>query len=140
MTSKERVHITINHQEPDRVPICATFVPEVEKMLRKKHNVSENDDLGVFLGNDMVKISSGLENSYYMNEDPTYVCPYSITWKNVWNETGRYSEILNHPLAKDVEKLKTLILPKADEDLKVLEKTKQIISKYGKEKFIVGSC
>ena len=140
MTSKERVAETIAHREPDRVPICATYVPEVEALLREKYNVSKEDDLGVVLGNDMVKVSSGLENSYYMNEDPTYVCPYGITWKNAWNETGRYSEIHGHPLAGDTSKLKDYKIPDPTKDFKVLENVKNAVEKYGKEKWIIGSC
>jgi len=37
LTSKERMQITLNHEEPDRVPYRVTFVPEVEEILRKKY-------------------------------------------------------------------------------------------------------
>ena len=60
MTSKERVLMTIHHEEPDRVPVCATYVPEVAEKLAAKYH--PDGDLGVALGNDMVKIASGLEN------------------------------------------------------------------------------
>ena len=140
MTSKERVAEAIAHREADRVPICATYVPEVELALREKHNVDIEEDLGVFLGNDMVKIASGLENSYYMNEDPTYVCPYGITWKNTWNETGRYSEIHGNPLAGDTAKLKDYKIPDPTKDFKVLNNVKKAVEKYGKDKWIIGSC
>lgn len=140
MTSKERVLESISHKEPDQVPICATYVPEVEKKLREKYHLPKETDLGIYMGNDMVKIASGLENSYYMNEDPTYVCPYGITWKNTWNDTGRYSEIHGHPLAGDNEKLKTYNIPDATKDFAVLDAVNDAVAKYGKEKWIIGSC
>ena len=35
MTHKERLLTTLNHEEPDRVPICAWYTPEAERrMLR----------------------------------------------------------------------------------------------------------
>ena len=36
MTSKERVAMAIAHEEPDRVPICATYTPEIEEKLRNQ--------------------------------------------------------------------------------------------------------
>ena len=62
MTSRERVLMAIEHEEPDRVPVCATFVPEIADVLREKYG--SGCDLGVVLGNDMVKIASGIENSF----------------------------------------------------------------------------
>lgn len=140
MTSKERVRMTINHEEPDRVPICSTYVPEVEKMLRKAYEIPKDEDLGVFMGNDMVKIASGIENSYYMNDDPIYVCPYGITWKNTYNDTGHYTEIYGNPLAGDKEKLKSYRVPDPTKDEKVLNNVRNAVKKYGKEKWIIGSC
>ncbi len=33
MTHKERFLAAVNHEEPDRVPICAFFTPEIERKL-----------------------------------------------------------------------------------------------------------
>ena len=36
MTNKERLLTAVNHEEPDRTPICAWYTPEAEqKMLRQ---------------------------------------------------------------------------------------------------------
>jgi len=35
LTSKERMQITLNHEEPDRVPYRVTFVPEVSRNKKK---------------------------------------------------------------------------------------------------------
>lgn len=67
MKSRERVLMAINHEEADRVPVCATYVPEIERILTEKYH--PDGDLGVTLGNDMIKISSGLENSFYYSPD-----------------------------------------------------------------------
>ena len=128
--------MAINHEEPDRVPVCATYVPEIESALREKYPVS--GDLGVALGNDMVKIASGLENSFYMSEDDEYICRYGITWRNIRIPNGRYTEIKKHPLAGDPSKIYEYELPGMEQD--VLEKVKTAIRDYGADKWIIGSC
>ena len=92
MTSKERVAMAIAHEEPGRGPIRATYTPETEAKLRGKYH--PDGDLGVATGNDMVKIASGLENSFYCKGTPEYACPYGITWRNVENETGHFPSIV----------------------------------------------
>ena len=37
MTSKERMVMAMAHEEPDTVPFMATFVPEVELLLKKRY-------------------------------------------------------------------------------------------------------
>lgn len=137
MNSRERVLTTINHEEPDRVPVCATYVPEIEAKLRAKY--SPDHDLGIFLGNDMVKISSGLENSFYQKEGE-YTCPYGITWRSINNRTGHFTEIHKHPLADDESKIYSYVMPRPEDATDVVEATKAAISQYGKEKWIIGSC
>lgn len=138
MTSRERVQMAIAHQEPDRVPVCATYTPEIEKALREKYR--PEGDLGVALGNDMVKIASGLENSFYYKDTPEYDCPYGITWRNVKNATGHFTEIIRHPLAGDEQKIYDYVMPKAKDAADVIAATKDAIARYGKDKWIIGSC
>ncbi len=137
MTSKERVAMAIAHEEPDRVPICATYTPEIEEKLRAKYH--PEGDLGVALGNDMVKIASGLENSFYYKDTPEYLCPYGITWRNVKNETGHFTEIVKHPLQTE-EDIYNYQMPKAADAQDVIEATRKAIAQYGKDKWIIGSC
>ena len=122
MTSKERVAMVIAHEEPDRVPICATYTPEIEEKLRAKYH--PEGDLGVALGNDMVKIASGLENSFYYKDTPEYLCPYGITWRNVKNETGHFTEIVKHPLQTE-EDIYNYQMPKAADAQDVIEATRK---------------
>lgn len=137
MNSRTRVAMAIAHEEPDRVPVCATYTPEIEARLKAKYG--DDGDVGVILGNDMVKIASGLENSFYYKDDPEYVCPYGITWRNIRNDTGHYTEIVKHPLA-DESKIDSYQMPKVEDAVDVIEATKNAVAKYGAEKFIVGSC
>lgn len=138
MKSRERVLSAIQHEEPDRVPICATYVPEIEAQLTAKYR--PKGDLGVALGNDMVKIASGLENSFYYSDDPEYNCPYGITWRNIRNQTGHFTEICRHPLAGDSVQIESYQVPDPATATDVLDAARTAIQRYGKEKWIIGSC
>ena len=138
MTSKERVRTAVNHQEPDRVPMFATYTPEAAANLRNRSGSTE-PDIGVTLGNDIVKDCVGLEMSYYMNDEPTYVCPFGITWKNVYNHTGHYTEIVGFPLAGDEDKLAHYQIPDPT-DPALYKPMERILDRYGKDYWIVGSC
>ncbi len=113
------------------------FPRVAEKLAAKYH---PDGDLGVTLGNDMVKIASGLENSFYYKPDPEYVCPYGITWKNIRNETGHFTEIYKSPLAGDPQKIYDYFMPDPTQATDVIEATKDAIARYSKEKWIIGSC
>ena len=52
MNSRERVETALNFGQPDRVPVFASFVPEIEQRLRSEFGISDVD-VGVVLGNDM---------------------------------------------------------------------------------------
>jgi uroporphyrinogen decarboxylase len=138
MTSKERVGAAVRHKAPDRVPVFATYTPETAALLRKATGSTE-PDIGVSMGNDIVKDCVGLEMSYYMNEDPTYVCPWGITWRNVYNETGHYTEIIDFPLAGDEDKLNGYRIPDPTDDAQY-ENARMLLDRYGADRWIVGSC
>jgi uroporphyrinogen decarboxylase len=74
MTSRERVLAALNHEQPDRPPLFASFVPEIASRLRETLGIREAD-LGVAMGNDMVKTCVGLELSFYGGAKPEYTCP-----------------------------------------------------------------
>ena len=69
MNSRERVEMALNFEAPDRTPIFASFVPEIEERLRTAFNISDAD-VGVALGNDMVKCCAGMEMSFYGHPEP----------------------------------------------------------------------
>ena len=138
MNSKDRVRATIEHREPDRVPVFASFVPEIESALQKKY--PPGGDVGVPLGNDIVRVTSGIENSFYLKPEGEYVCPFGITWRNVHNRFGHYTEICRHPLAGEKRLLDSYRVPDADRDSVVAGRLASVMQRYGAEKYIVGAC
>ena len=138
MTSKERVRAAIEHREGDRVPIFSTYTPETAALLARATG-SRELDVGVAMGNDMVKDSVGLEMSYYLSDEPTYLCPWGISWRNVYNSTGHYTEIVDFPLAGDEDKLSTFSIPDPTDDA-LYERARTILDRYGSDYWIVGSC
>lgn len=140
MTSRERTFMALAHEEADRPPISATYTPEVAAVLRDTFGEPEYD-LGYVMGNDLIKTTVGMENSYYMSDTPTYTCPFGVEWRNVKNYTGAYTEIIGGALNDDFdgEKLKNYQIPNPD-DPALYTHVKDAVQKYGKEKFIIGSC
>lgn len=149
MNSKERVITALNHKEPDRIPMFASFTPEFASKLRK-HFKMENKlfnphggvehDLEIRLGNDMILTGHGFANSYYQNLKNDYTCEWGIDWRIVEyktnNETGIYTEIYRHPLAED-----TIIDTYVPPDPTVESRygpSRRLIEDYGKEYAIVG--
>ena len=78
MTSKERLQTALEHEEPDRVPFMATFVPEMELALKKRYarelreihaNVEMKyqgmNELDILFGHDMLLLTYGLSTGYY---------------------------------------------------------------------------
>jgi len=43
MNSRERVEMALNFEQPDRPPVFASFVPEIEARLRSEFNISDVD-------------------------------------------------------------------------------------------------
>ena len=80
MNSRERVEMALNFDPPDRVPVFASFVPEIEQRLRQAFDISEAD-VGAVLGNDMVKCCAGMEMSFYGEPAPEYVDAWGIRWR-----------------------------------------------------------
>ncbi|MDR3280456.1 MAG: uroporphyrinogen decarboxylase family protein [Synergistaceae bacterium] len=140
MGSRERTFMALAHVEPDRPPVSATFTPEAAEMLRAEYG-RRDEDLGYVMGNDLIKTAVGVENSYYMRKDAEYVCPFGIKWRNVFNETGHYTEVTGGALYDDPDgdKLRAWDIPDPD-DPALYESVRQVVGKYGERKFIIGSC
>jgi len=137
MNSRERVAMALNFEQPDRTPVFASFVPEIEERLRSTFHISEADT-GIALGNDMVKCCAGLEKSFYGQPKPEYVDAWGIRWRYVENNYGVYTEIVEHPLAGDREKLDTFEIPDPLEDTQY-ENFRHKKELYGDEKWMIGS-
>jgi len=110
VNSRERVATALDFQPTDRPPVFASFVPEIEERLRRECGVSDAD-LGVALGNDMVKCCAGMEMSFYGEPEPEYVDAWGIRWRYVRNDSGAYTEIVEHPLAGDLTQVDTFEIP-----------------------------
>ncbi len=137
MNSRERVETALHFEAPDRTPVFASFVPEIEDRLRTEFCLSDAD-VGVALGNDMVKCCAGMEMSFYGQPEPEYVDAWGIRWRYVKNDTGVYTEIVEHPLAGDRAKLDVFEIPDPLEDSQY-EDFRQKKELYGAEKWMIGS-
>jgi uroporphyrinogen decarboxylase len=153
MTSKERLQTAMEHEEPDRVPYMATFVPEVELELKRRYaaEIARIRDSGqmkyqgmsaldILFGHDMLLLTYGLSTGYYRDTpNETYVDEWGITWKKIPYRTPRgpgfYTEIVGFPLA-DESRLASYVPPSPDvEDMGYAE---GLIAAYGREKYICG--
>lgn len=138
MTSRDRVKMALAHEQPDRPPISATFTPEAAKMLRKQ--VGEGGDLGVLMGNDLVKSVVGMECSFHASDEPTYTCKWGCVWQNIKNYTGEYTEIINRPLeGDDGTLLAQYRIPDPQEESQY-DNVRNAVANYGKSHFVIGSC
>ncbi|UCB45825.1 MAG: hypothetical protein JSV25_16760 [Spirochaetota bacterium] len=153
MNSKERMQTAMEHEEPDRVPFMATFVPEVELLLKKKYcrelekidihtemKYQGMNELDILFGHDMLLLTFGISTGYYRNTpSDTYIDEWGIKWKKSPYETingiGHYTEIVGFPL-EDSSKVDSYKPPNPDdEDMGYAER---IIEQFGTEKYICG--
>lgn len=137
MNSRERIQSALAFEQPDRCPIFATYVPETEAKLRQVLNCTELD-LGVFMGNDMVKDCVGLEMSFYGRPYPEYTDGWGIKWRYAENQFCQFTEIAEHPLAGDMSRLDTFQIPDPTEDAQY-DNFRKLKDLYGKEKWLTGS-
>lgn len=112
---RERVEIALNHEQPDRCPMQASFTPEFADRLRadmeiqgtrlhNPHGGGNTYDLERALGEDMLLTSVGWANSYYL-DDQDYTDEWGVGWIVQPYETpfgrGHYTEIAYHPLSDE---------------------------------------
>ena len=138
MKSKERVRAAIAHIETERLPTFSSFTPRLAQKLRRELSIRE-EDVGIYFGNDMVQVGIGIEKSNNYSTDPEYVCPWGITWRNIKNNFGYYTTIIENPLAGDEAKLDTWSVPDPSEK-KLYGEMERILDLYGDEYWIAGSC
>jgi len=149
MTSKERVLTALNHKEPDRIPITASFTPEFGRRLREYLKLQERPinphgaeihDLEEILGLDIIQYAVGIANSFYASDKKEYVCEWGIKWKQVEYITrfgkGYYTEIAEHPL-KDENKIKDYTPPSPYRE-ELYHPFENVVKTYGKKYCIMG--
>ena len=146
MTHKERVLTALRREEPDRVPIHVTYTPEAEKSMAKEVGLTAEkletykgagSDVGLALGHDLLLTWQGIATSFYAQESQTYTCEWGITWRWVENPSGRYTEMVRHPLA-GARDLSGYQMPDPHEEARY-EDARRLIQAKGDEYAIVGA-
>lgn len=139
MTPKERILTAVQHKEPDRVPLDMWFTPEVERMMMEETWIKDPFELRVHLGHDCLITHVGLVKSFYLKEDTEYIDPWGITYRQVeyLGGRGKYTEIVNHPLAGDNTKLMSYKPPDPYEPEQYKE-LDSLIKRFSKTHCIVG--
>jgi uroporphyrinogen decarboxylase len=146
-TSRERVLTALNHEVPDRVPLQVDFTPEAaHKMadhLRVQDATAEaysgkESELPLLLGHDLLVAWHGIATSYYLHPDrDEYTCEWGVRWRWVDIVGGRYTEMIEPPLA-DEERLSSYTTPDANESWRY-DAVRDLIRQHGKTHAIVGA-
>ncbi|MFW6139040.1 MAG: uroporphyrinogen decarboxylase family protein [Spirochaetota bacterium] len=139
MTSRERLKAALEHRRPDRVPLDLWVTPEIERVMMADIGVADPFEMRVRMGHDLLLTLVGLVNSFYMSDEPEYIDPWGITFRNIVYSSGggKYTEMVSHPLSGDDAKLNSYTPPDPDEKQHYSEAA-GLIEKYGETHFIVG--
>lgn len=147
MTSRDRVLIALNHEEPDRVPIQVDFTPEIAEKLSKYFKIENTtaeaysgkaSELPIVMGHDLLVAWHGIATSYYQhNEKDEYVCEWGVKWRWVEYPGGKYTEMVEPPL-RDESKLTFYSCPDPHEAWRY-DVVKFLKRDYGNSHAIVGA-
>jgi uroporphyrinogen decarboxylase len=147
MTHKERLLTALNHEEPDRVPLCATYTPEAEEMMLRHLGVKADEawpdkaaggPLPILMDHDALIYWIGPATSYYADRAEEYTDEWGIRWR--WFKTparGSYTEMVNHPLA-DLEDASRFAMPDFSREDRY-DSARRLIKEYGREYGIIGA-
>jgi uroporphyrinogen decarboxylase len=149
MTHKERVAAALNREATDRCPMQISFTPEFAERLavdlgltEKHHNPHGGGNsylLERALGVDMLQTSVGWANCYYADQD-AYTDEWGVSWRSASYDTpfgsGRYTEIVGHPLAEDAA-IDSYQAPDPQR-AELYEDASRLIREYGKDYYICG--
>jgi uroporphyrinogen decarboxylase len=154
MNHRERVLIALNHKAPDRCPMQISFTPEFAKKLSKEMKIQgENNHnpcrggntykLELALDEDMLLTSVGWADSYYQSgfkNSKEYIDEWGIRWKVIQYDTkygkGKYTEIIEHPLAND-DIVNNYIIPDPNRQ-ELYREAQKLIDNCKIDYFIVG--
>ena len=147
MTSRKRVLTTLDHREPDRVPIQVDFTPEVATKLSahlKTGNATVEAysgkifELPIVIGHDLLIAWHGIATSYYQYEDQKeYTCEWGIKWQWVEYPEEKYTERVESPL-KDGTKLSSYSCPGPSESWRY-DAVRSLVKKRGTTNAIAGA-
>ncbi len=145
MTHRERFLTTLNHEEPDRVPICAWYTPEAELRLLKHLGVNSTQTetykaaggvVPILMEHDFLISWMGPCTGYYARPDLEYTDEWGIGWKWFQNPSGAYTEMVHHPLA-NIEDPAEYEMPDFSREDRYYG-VKHLIREYGEEYGIMG--
>ena len=125
MNSKQRVISTLNHQQPDKVPVDYWSVPEVDKILLEKFQLKNKEELlnrlqvdfryvkPVYTGSDFEEQVDG--SLHKRLTDGTLVDIWGVQRKEIKWAKGKYLEVIRSPLAEveSVKEVENYPLPKS---------------------------
>jgi len=148
MNSKERVLYTINHVEPDKVPIDIWLAPEISNELSNFFKIDLSSEpylLPKIMNNDVLYSHIGfcsVFNSIYDDNnkigDNMYMDLWGIKCKRVSHKYGSYCEFVEHPFS-DIKKYDSFKWPNPVEvEKNNLDIYKEVIDKDGKDYAIIG--
>jgi uroporphyrinogen decarboxylase len=154
MKHRDRVLMTLNHQEPDRCPMQISFTPEFAARLKadlqlkgqglhNPHGGGNTYELERALDQDMLLTSVGWVNGYYQdgyqNVD-SYQDEWGVAWKTIEYETrfgkGKYTEPFGPPLAND--RALDRYVPPDPNRAELYAEASRVIHTYKDEYWIVG--
>jgi len=151
MTHKERVIHSLNHQETDRPPFQATFVPEFANKLRAAfglplmfsephHRDWYGYDLEILTGQDALQASCGWVTNYYLDNKP-YTDEWGVQWRIDEYDTpfgkGYYTNINVNPLRDNDEYAMKYKAPDPNKP-GMYDTVKRLVETYGDEYWIIG--
>ncbi|MEW5976540.1 MAG: uroporphyrinogen decarboxylase family protein [Acidobacteriota bacterium] len=147
MTHKERLLTAINHEEPDRVPICAWYTPEAERTMLRHLGVDSDrtetykaagGPLPVLMEHDFLISWIGPCTSYYADPSEEYTDEWGIRWRWIKNPVGSYTEMVRHPLADLTDPSKYSLPDFSREDR--YAGLRHLVAEYGTEYGIMGGA
>lgn len=150
MNSRERILTTLDHKEPDKVPIDSWLAPEVAEVIIKGLNLDMERDpfaLSKALGNDLLYTMLGFCDGFSstLKEERKigpnlYKDPFGIKWKQHSQQFGSYCEFVEHPLA-DIKNYDNYKLPDPFKvHAKEFQMYEDLIKNEGREYAILGGC
>lgn len=142
MISRDRVLMSLNHEEPDRVPVYAEYTPEARRRLFGHLGIPDERPTDIALAeamdHDLLTFQVGPVTGYHLTDDPEYVDEWGIRWRWVRNPAGsRYTEIVEHPLA-GCRDPNDFAVPDFGERGRYAGCV-DLVRTYGKERCIIGS-
>ncbi len=151
MKPRERVIQALNHQETDRPPFQATFVPEFANKLRTvlglpamfsepHHRDWYGYDLEILTGQDALQASCGWVTNYYLDNKP-YTDEWGVKWRIDSYKTplgnGYYTNIDVNPLRDNDEAALKYKAPDPDKQ-GMYDTVKRLVDTHGSEYWIIG--